>query len=123
MRTAFFGVVLVVASGFAFPAEAQQVPTPASVESLRAALQKSPQSSLTIPAFPWVAPRSTRLGIFTLVPPRGRGEMVRVMVPIGDLVSRATHGVSNARRHRAERHAREEVTQALRDFEAGRIGK
>ena len=117
MRIAFFGVLFVLASGFALPGGAQTA-SPVSVESLRAALQKSPPPSLLIPTFPWVAPQPTRFGMLTLVSPDTNGEIVKVMVPIGDLVVRAAHGVSNARRRRAERHAREEVSRALRGFDA-----
>jgi hypothetical protein len=53
------------------------------------------------------------LGIFTLVPPAGRGEMIRVSVPIGEFVSRAFKGVAAAHRRRQEAAARREVQAAL----------
>jgi hypothetical protein len=65
-----------------------------------------------------MAPPSTRIGMLTLVPPDTNGEIVKVVVPIGELVSRAATGVSSARRRRAERSAREQVTRELREFRA-----
>ena len=123
MRIAFCGASFVLMVGLASPAGAQQAEPRVSVESLRTGLQKSPQPSITIPTMPWIASNPRRLGMLTLVAPDTNGEIVKVRVPIGDLVSRAAHGVSNARRRRAERHAREEVSRALRDFEARRPTK
>lgn len=55
-------------------------------------------------------PQSPRkLGIFTLVPPALRGEMVRVSVPIGELVTRAFKGVAAANQRRREAAARRKV--------------
>lgn len=54
------------------------------------------------------------LGVFTLIPPTGRGEMVRVSVPIGELVSRAFNSVAVANRRRQEAAARREVEAALK---------
>jgi hypothetical protein len=56
------------------------------------------------------------LGIFTLVPPTKRGEIVRVAVPIGELVSRAFKGVAAANQRRQEAAARRQVEEALRRF-------
>ena len=102
-------------------AMAQQSAMPISVESLRGALQKKPQRSISIPDVPWVSPTTTRLGMLTLVPPDTNGEVVKIVIPIGGLVSRAARGVSRARRDRAERRAHEEVSRALRDFEAQQV--
>ena len=60
------------------------------------------------------APRT--FGIFTLVPPTGRGEMVRVSVPIGELVSRAFKSAAAANRRRQEAAARRKVEAALEWF-------
>lgn len=57
-----------------------------------------------------------RLGIFTLVPPTSRGEMVRVSVPIGELVTRAFKGVAAANQRRQEVAARRKVEAALKWF-------
>jgi hypothetical protein len=105
--------------GLSTSAHAQQSESAGSVESLRAALQKWPPSIL-IPALPWVAPNPRRLGILTLVPPDTNGEMIKVVVPVGELVSRAAHGVANAQRRRAEQRARENVSRELREFLAQR---
>ena len=57
-----------------------------------------------------------KLGIVTFVPPTGRGEMIRVAIPIGDLVSRAFKGVAAANHRREEAAARREVEAALTRF-------
>jgi hypothetical protein len=57
-----------------------------------------------------------RLGIFTLVQPTGRGEIVRVSVPIGEVVSRAFKGVAAANQRRREAAARRKVAAALEWF-------
>jgi hypothetical protein len=120
MRKAVGGS-FVLALSLAASAEAQRPDPPASLESLRVALQKSQQPSIVIPAVPpWVVPRPTHLGILTFVPPDTNGEMVRVVVPVGALVSKAAHAISNARRGRAERKADEKVLRVLRDFQAKR---
>jgi hypothetical protein len=58
----------------------------------------------------------TTFGIFTLIPPTGRGEIVRVSVPIGELVSRAFKGVAAANQRRQEAAARRRVEAALTWF-------
>ena len=57
------------------------------------------------------------LGIFTLVPPTEPGEIVRVSIPIGKLVSRAFKGVAAANQRRQEAAARRTVEAALKSFE------
>lgn len=57
-----------------------------------------------------------KLGIFTLVPPTGRGEIVRVSVPIGELVSRAFKRVAAASQRRRETAARRKVEAAVEWF-------
>jgi hypothetical protein len=71
---------------------------------------------LTIPV--WIEPPPRRLGVFTIVPPERPGEVVRVAVPIGALTMRAAHAVGQAQQRRAERKARKEVEQALKDLQA-----
>ena len=58
-----------------------------------------------------------RLGIFTLVPPTKPGEMVRVSIPIGELVSRAFKGVAAANQRRQQAAARRKVEAQLKWFE------
>jgi hypothetical protein len=58
----------------------------------------------------------TTFGIFTLVPPTGRGEILRVTIPIGEVVSRAFKANSTARRRRQEATIRREVESALQRF-------
>ena len=57
-----------------------------------------------------------KLGIFTLVSPRLRGEMVRVSVPVGDLVMQVFDGIAAANRRRQEAAARRRVEAALEGF-------
>ena len=57
------------------------------------------------------------LGVFTLVPPTGPGEMVRVSVPVGEFVSRAFKGVAAANQRRQEAAARRKVEAALKQLE------
>ena len=57
------------------------------------------------------------LGIFSLVPPTRPGEIVRVSIPIGDLVSRAFKGVAAANQRRQKATARRTVSAALKRFE------
>ena len=66
-------------------------------ERLWLALQESQPSSIVIPATPlWIVPGSTRFGVLTLVPPDTNGEMIKVVVPVGELVSRASQAVVSA---------------------------
>ena len=60
--------------------------------------------------------RPKTLGIFTLVPPTRPGEIIRVSVPIGELVSRAFKGAAAANRRRQEAAARRKVEAALEWF-------
>jgi hypothetical protein len=55
-------------------------------------------------------------GWFSLVQPTLPGEMVRVSLPIGELVSPAFKGVAGARQRRQEAAARREVEAALKAF-------
>jgi hypothetical protein len=57
-------------------------------------------------------------GIFTLLPPSAPGEIVRVSIPIGELVSRAFKSVAAANRRRQEEAARRKVEAALDWFKA-----
>ena len=57
-----------------------------------------------------------RLGIFTLVPPTLPGEVLRVSVPIGELVSRAFRGTAAANRRRQVAAARRKVEADLEWF-------
>ena len=72
--------------------------------------------SIVPSAVPSDADLPKKLGIFTLVPPTRPGEMVRVSVPIGALVSRAFKGVAAAHQRRQEVAARQELEAALKWF-------
>jgi hypothetical protein len=112
MRVAIGALTLCLS--LAVSAAAQQTEPPVSVEKVRVALQHQPV--LKVP--PLVSPSTPRLGIITFLPPDTNGEMVKVNVPVGELVTRATRAVSTARRRRAERKAHKEVLRALEEFEA-----
>ena len=62
--------------------------------------------------------RPARLGRLTLVPPQTSGEVVRVSIPIGELVSRGARTISAANRRHAERKADERVRKDLERFVA-----
>ena len=87
-----------------------------SLERISLSLQQ-PAPALRLPA-PVETPAPTTVGIFTLAPPTLRGEMVRVSVPVGDLVSRAIKGIASAHRRRQEAAARREVAAELARFKA-----
>jgi hypothetical protein len=57
-----------------------------------------------------------KFGVFSFVQPTLPGEMVRVSLPIGELVSRAFKGVAAARHRRQEATARRQVGAALKAF-------
>ena len=119
MRLAFVVNVWLLCSGMTAPAWAQQPESSSAPQRVRLSLQNpSIQSTLTAPG--WDQPGRTRIGILTLVPPQHRGELVRVSVPVGDLVTRAVRSVVAARQRRAERKAREEVQRVVRQIEAQR---
>lgn len=117
-------LVLCVAVGLlwsAATAATRQSEPPVSVERLRLALQEAPQPSIVLPNEPALTgPRRTRLGVLTIIPPDTRGEMVKIAIPVGTLVTRAAQSVSHAHRRRAERKAQERVLRELEDFHAQR---
>jgi hypothetical protein len=67
-------------------------------------------------ADPFENPTAKKLGVFTLVPPTQRGEMIRISVPIGEMVTRAFRGVAAAGRRRREQAARRDVEAELKQF-------
>ena len=85
-----------------------------SLERISLALQKP--FSIMRGVDPIEVPAPKTLGIFTLVPPERHGEMVRVSIPIGELVSRAFRSVAAAKRRRQEEAARRRVEAALKWF-------
>jgi hypothetical protein len=85
-----------------------------SLQRIDLALQ---QPSPIVRSFaPVERPSPKKLGIFTLVPPTSPGELIRVSVPIGELVARAFRGVAAANQRRQEVAARREVEAALKWF-------
>ena len=110
-------VVLLVA-----PIGAQDSTPPASLERLRQALQRShSRLALTRASPPWMTTDGTRrLGILTLGPPKTNGEFVSVVVPVGELATRAAHALASAQHRRAEMRARAEVVRTLQDFQQQR---
>lgn len=108
------GVLLLVPS-----VSAQQPDSVSSLSRVRLALERAQQQPmLTTPLQPWTAPAPRRLGMLTLLPPQRDGQLIRVAVPVGDLVVRAGHAISRAQHRRAERKAGERVQRALRNFQA-----
>jgi hypothetical protein len=84
-----------------------------SLERIRLGLQQPLPVSGVDPVAS-AAPKT--FGIFTLVPPTERGEIIRVSVPIGELVSQAFRGAAAANRRRQEAAARRKVEAALEWF-------
>jgi hypothetical protein len=78
-----------------------------SLERIRFALQQPLPNESTLPK---------SLGILTFVQPTKPGEIVRVSIPIGELVTKAYRGVAAANRRRQEAAARREVEAALKLF-------
>jgi hypothetical protein len=85
-----------------------------SLERISLALQQPLPVLRNADPFESDAPR--RLGIFTLVPPTAPGEIIRVSVPIGELVSRAFKGVVAANERRREAAAQRKVKAELEWF-------
>jgi hypothetical protein len=56
------------------------------------------------------------IGIFTVVPPVLRGEMIRVSLPIGAVATRAFKGVAAANQRRKEAAAKRRVEAELKEF-------
>ena len=90
------------------------------LDTKRIATTTQPQPLIirTEELFPLTPP--TRLGMFTLVPPQTKGEVIRVSIPAGEFVSRAARGISDANHRRAERKADERVREDLAQFLASR---
>ena len=115
-------LVLIVSLLFLIsPAWAQQ-PNAAVLQRVRVSLRSS-EPPLLLGSIPLLvsSPESLRRGIFTLVPPDAPGEMIRVTVPVGELVSRAVRAIGRAQYRRAEQRAHTEVVRALSDFKAQQI--
>jgi hypothetical protein len=105
------GVMVFLACSARLPAQAQD----RSFERIALAVQQPSPLVLSAPTIESDLPR--RIGPFALVPPALRGEVVRVSVPVGDLVTRAVHAVTVANRRRQELAARRKVAVAVRSFE------
>jgi hypothetical protein len=85
-----------------------------SLERITVALQKPLPIVRGVDPVESAVPKT--LGIFTLVPPELQGEMVRISVPIGELVSRAFRGVAVAKQRRQEAASRRRVDADLKWF-------
>jgi hypothetical protein len=111
---ALFMAVAFVAQAAHVGAQQANEPVP---ESVKENLQRPQTLNLTIqPEQFWTdAPKPTRFGILTIVPP-ANGEVISVSVPVGELVMRAAHAVGKAQYRRQERHAHEEVLRVLQEF-------
>ena len=107
-------LVLLVALVLPGPALAQA--DERSVQRVRTALQT--ESLVGAAAHRWIDPPPRTLGILTFLTPTEPGEIVRVRVPIGELVAGAAHRMSAATRRRQEAAARREVEAALAAFKA-----
>ena len=122
-------VVIVVLLGGAASAGAQQPPVgaqqpsepPSSVspDRIQAALQRPQPITLNgISILAGIKPDEVQWGILTFVTPTTPGQFVSVRVPVGELVSHATHSIAAARHRRAEGAAHADVLKALAEFQA-----
>jgi hypothetical protein len=82
-----------------------------SVERIGLALQQP--SPIVRGVAPVESTLPKKLGIFTLVPPVKRGEIIRVSIPIGELVTSAFKGVAAAHQRRQQAAARRKVEAEL----------
>jgi hypothetical protein len=80
----------------------------------------APERPLILTTPDWTAPEPRRFGVFTLLPPQSKGEVIRMMVPVGEIATRTARAISTARYRRAERKAREAVQRDLDAFRASR---
>jgi molybdate transport system substrate-binding protein len=78
------------------------------------------QTIFTVDWSTWDERSTRKLGPVTFATPAMRGEMVRVVVPIGDILTRAARGVSASRQQRRQERARREVQHEIRAFVARR---
>src|SRR5215207_7320176 len=101
------------------PAWAQQPESLSSLQRARVSLQNPPRDP-KLSALPWMGSDRRKVGILTLIPAAHRGEIVRLSLPLGDLVTRAARSIGAANYRRAERRAREEVRRVMLEMEAQR---
>jgi hypothetical protein len=87
-----------------------------SLERIAFALQQPHTMIRSMDPIETAGPRT--FGIFTFVRPELPGEFVRISVPIGELVSRAFKGISEAKQRRQEETARRRVEADLKWFAA-----
>jgi hypothetical protein len=85
-----------------------------SLERMRLALEQPAEIVRGVSPVETAVPKT--FGSVTFVPPTLRGEMVRVTIPIGELVSRAFKGAAAANRRRQEAGARRTVEADLESF-------
>lgn len=108
------GLPAVLLVSLVLPAPALAQERPLSLERIDLALQ---QPFSIVPKTAHVdGSAPTKLGFFTFVQPVRPGEMVRVSIPIGELVTRAFRSVGAANQRRQEAAARRRVEAALREF-------
>ena len=105
------GLLLALVCGIPLLAQEQS----SSLQRIRLALQQPP-AGVVVGPIDSAAPKT--FGIFTLLPPTGPGEMVRVSVPVGEFVSRAFKGVAAANHRRQETAARRRVEAELKWLES-----
>ena len=90
--------------------------TDRAVERVSVALLRPLRSDSGV--FSWTDPSPWKLGMLTIEPPTAPAEFLRVRLPIGELVSKATRSLTAAHQRRREAAARREVDAALRAFSA-----
>lgn len=118
MRLRCTVLVLVYWVGLAEPPVSAAQPDDRATQRVRAALEA--ESRIGSATLRWTDPAPKTFGPLTLLPPTGRGEIVRVRVPIGELVVEVAHTISAATQRRRQAAAKREVEAALAAFVAGK---
>src|SRR5262245_6357510 len=111
MRRLTAGLVVTALCPLSLMAQAREP----SLERISLALQQPPPV-IGISVIPDPPAPPVKLGPLRFVTPTGRGELVRVSIPVGELVSKAFKGVAHANHRRKEAAARREVEAALKQF-------
>ena len=109
-------VVGILVGALAVAPTLQAQVTDRAVERVAVALLRPPQ--LNSGVFSWTNPSPRKLGVLTIEPATAPGQVLRVRLPIGELVSKAARSLTAAHQRRREAATRREVEAALSAFRA-----
>ena len=110
------GLVLLgaVTVAVGLPGELRAQADDRQADRVRIAVQRQPRMNVGLPT--WADPPVRRLGILVLEPPVMPGELIRLRLPVGELVLKVARGVVAKNQRRREVGARREVQTALTAF-------